>query len=278
MKTVILDNIYRNGNLVTTMFRNGSLIYQRATKAPVVDYSSMYLTIEALESGTFYVRNSNVGYSINEGTWETTEGATSLQLSQGDKVRFKGTNGGSYLFSGNTIDFDVYGNIESLEYGDNFTGQTQIKRTYAFQLCFTFCSGLNSAENLILPVLSLTDWCYYAMFRYCENMVKAPELPATTLGAGCYNSMFSNCFALTETPVLPAPVLVSSCYQTMFYECTNLNKVTCLATNISASASTDMWLQSVSSTGTFYGKQEANWGSGVSGIPNGWTSILEAQL
>ena len=32
MKTVILDNIYRNGNLVTTMFRNGSLIYQRATK------------------------------------------------------------------------------------------------------------------------------------------------------------------------------------------------------------------------------------------------------
>ena len=58
----------------------------------------------------------------------------------------------------------------------------------------------------------------------------------------------------------------------MFNGCTSINKITCLATDISATSCTENWLPNVSSTGTFIKNPDMNdWTTGVSGIPDGWT-------
>ena len=220
------------------------------------DYTKMYMTVEALESGDFYVRKSGIGYSVNGGAWETTTGATTLSLNQGDAVRFKKntyteSHGNQIDFTGNTISFVVYGNVESMEYGDEFVGKNTIKYQECFRGLFFNCSGLTDASNLILPALTLKERCYQTMFTNCIKLTTAPELPATTLAGYCYQTMFSGCV--------------------------KLNYVKCLATNISATSCTGVWLRDVSSTGTFVKAAGMNsWTTGNAGIPSGWT-VIDAQ-
>ena len=77
---------------------------------------------------------------------------------------------------------------------------------------------------------------------------------------------------MTAAPELPATSLAESCYNSMFYGCTSLTAITCLATSGIESA-TGYWLGSVSDTGTFTKTAGAEWQSGVSGIPKGWTVV-----
>ena len=92
--------------------------------------------------------------------------------------------------------------------------------------------------------------------------------------------MFGGCTSLTKAPELPATTLASSCYSNMFDGCSSLNEVRC---NIPSSYSSsdisstyaENWLSGVSSTGTFYTNADANWPSGASGIPMGWTRVPE---
>lgn len=208
-----------------------------------IDYSKMYLTIEALSGGTFYVRKANVGYSVNGADWETTTGETTLSLNQGDEVRFKGTAGGKGLFSGNTLAFNAYGNVESLEYGDNYIGQTNVQNSYAFEYMFRGCTNLVTAPAL--PATDVRVWCYHAMFSGCTSLTTVPELPATALTKDCYYEMFTNCTSLSSVQkVLPAKLLKSSSYANMFQNCTNLTT----APEILASAGGEACLQ-----GMFYG-------------------------
>ena len=263
-----------------------------------VDYSKMYFTVEALSDGDFIVRNSGLGYSINNGEWQTTSAnPTTLELSTGDKVRFKGSvSNGNNLFRGNTLQFNVIGNIMSLKYGDNFSEQTTI---FTCNGMFQNCTGLTDASQLILPATTLANECYYYMFDGCRSLTQTPQLPATTLASGCYSfmfrgctslttapelpvttlakecyrSMFSSCSSLTTAPELPATTLASSCYQSMFFNCRNLNYIKCLATDISATNCTNGWLTNVASSGTFVTPSSTNWSTGTSGIPTGWTRV-----
>lgn len=113
------------------------------------------------------------------------------------------------------------------------------------------------------------------MFSGCTSLVSATELPATTLQVYCYNSMYSQCTALTQAPILSASTLPEGSYQYMFSGCSSLTEVHCYATNISALRCTNNWVNGVSSTGDFYGKAEAGWSTGESGIPSVWTQHLE---
>ena len=166
---------------------------------------------------------------------------------------------------------------------------------------FSGCTSLTKAP--VLPVTTLATDCYYYMFSGCTSLTKAPALPATTLAEGCYQSMFYECTSLTEAPALPATTLYKNCYWYMFYKCTSLTKAPVLpATTLAQScyggmflscsslnevrchmpssySSSDIssyadgWLTNVSSTGTFYTNADANWTSGASGIPEGWTRV-----
>ena len=134
---------------------------------------------------------------------------------------------------------------------------------------FYGCTGLTKAPAL--PATILSEFCYASMFIGCTGLMDAPALPATTLALYCYNNMFNGCTSLTEAPALPAITLAQNCYNGMFYGCTKLAKVTCLATDISATDATDFWLYDVAATGTFTKAAGVNWTTGDSGIPSGWT-------
>lgn len=219
-----------------------------------IDYSKMYMTVEALESGNFYVRNSGVGYSVNGGDWQTTTGETALSLNSGDAVRFKheSNNNHNGLFSGNTLSFNAYGNIESLEYGDDFTGKTVNKKEFIG--CFRQ-SGIVDAGNLILPATSLARQNYDNMFQSCTSLTTAPALPATSPSERCYQSMFANC--------------------------TRLTYIKCMLTDLMEGnpwgRCTQNWVSGVAATGTFVKNPAMNdWPTGIYGIPSGWT-VVDAQ-
>ena len=145
---------------------------------------------------------------------------------------------------------------------------------------FSGCASLTKAPEL--PSTKLAFDCYNGMFNYCTSLVNAPTaLPATTLKQRCYYWMFARCSSLTKAPELTATKLASECYTGMFLGCDRLNEVRCqMPSTISAGDVSkytggvgDAWLYHVSSTGKFYTNADANWPSGESGIPTGWTRL-----
>ena len=220
------------------------------------DYRRDYLTFEALESGTISFniwKNmgtdmiTSISYSTDDGeTWVTTNNTNgktnnlqiTVNVNSGDTVLWKGTatqtgcydedeeyNLGSFFSS--TCRFNAKGNIMSMLYGDNFTGQTTLTEDGSMASLFSDYDGVSScgivdAADLVLPATTLANSCYYCMFSGCASLTAAPSLPVTTLASSCYRSMFSGCKSLTTAPELPATTLASRCYQGMFGGCTSL--------------------------------------------------------
>lgn len=168
---------------------------------------------------------------------------------------------------------------------------------------FSFTDNLVDASDLILPATTLHNYCYYNMFNYCKDLVKAPKiLPAMSVPISAYKGMFEGCTSLTEAPELPATEVTYSSYEKMFYGCTsletapelpavdlpersgtasgcysqmflncsNLNYVKCLAkNNIQYNAMGAF--SNTSPVGTFVKHPDAEWVIGYAGIPEGWT-------
>lgn len=264
-------------------------------------YAKQYLTFEALEDCTFIINwtaefrtdasdglMKHISYSLDNGeTWTTQEinDEESLYvegIKAGQTILLKGdgltANGGndeyiSFTFMNNGVNakVNVYGNIMSLIYGDDFEGK-EFDDNYEDTLGWLFeHSYVVSAKNLILPD-NVFAYCYQEMFNNCTELTEAPELPATTLTNGCYSQMFKCCTSLVNAPVLPATTLVSSCYAYMFNGCTNLNHIKALFTTTPSDTYTKDWLKNVAATGTFVKNTEATWNvTGANGVPSEWT-------
>ena len=253
---------------------------------PPHDYSQDYLTFVTQDSDvTFWTRGAGgsskqYSYSLDSGaTWTelpTYSTSSAFTVSANHKVMWKGDTFGHadttyFASSGGT--WIAEGNVMSLIYGDDFSGQTDLGRYSVLGELFRSCSGLTSAENLILPATAMTgNYGYRYMFGDCTNLTTAPELPATTLTDYCYESMFQGCTSLRKAPVLSATTLASNCYGNMFNGCTNLNIIICLATDITANNCTSNWVYGVPNNGTFIKAANMNdWARGDDGIPYGWT-------
>ena len=253
--------------------------------APSTDYSQDYLTFKILTGGTICWRafgsgaTKTIEYSINYGRWTSvtsTSNGVTIPVVTNDVVRFRGNNTkycennkSNYSgFDGGTASFNIEGNIMSLTAGDNFANVTTLPGTWTFCSLFKQ-SKAESAENLILPAPTLTNYCYRAMFSKAPNMAVAPALPAATLATGCYWYMFEEC-PITTAPDLDATTLVDDCYGHMFENCSNLNYIKCLAENKSASKCLEGWVTNVASSGTFVKKENVTWDTGTSGTPTGW--------
>ena len=223
-----------------------SALYYGSTKLwPLgTDYSKEYLTIESLKNNNevyFVTINSDktrlgksIEYSTDLSNWISVtdewkdDASPFINLSQGQKVYLRGTNS-KYATSASVYDefyctqnFSLSGNIMSLIYGLNFTGQTTLNDTYTFACMFrNNASHLRSITNLVLPATTLTTYCYYYMFSGCTGLISVPSdlLPATTLAYGCYYGMFYHCTSLTSVPELPAMKLSPYCYVYMFENC-----------------------------------------------------------
>lgn len=145
---------------------------------------------------------------------------------------------------------------------------------YCYNYMFSECSALTTAPNL--PATTLADSCYLGMFYNCSNLTTAPSILATTLAESCCFGMFAKCSNLTSAPSLLAKYLVSGCYTEMFYRCTKLSYVKALFKTTPGDGYTRNWLVGVKSSGTFVKASDASWDvSGTSGIPSGWTVVIE---
>ena len=127
----------------------------------------------------------------------------------------------------------------------------------------------NMATEITVP------YCLRSLFQKITNLVTAPKLPATTLKDNCYFGMFEGCSSLISTPELPATTLTVGCYEYMFQNCSSLNYIKCLAEDISAYDCTSEWVSGVSGTGTFTGDPSSSWPTGDSGVPTGWSIIVQ---
>lgn len=250
-----------------------------------IPYVQQYLTLDVLTDGTILWVSSGltktISYSTDNGnTWSeiaSTATGTPINVQAGDKVLLKGTNNqyatsktAYSAFSGGTATFNAYGNIMSLIYSDNFSGQTTLTTSWALSNVFNH-SNIVSAENLIMPATTLSSDCYRATFANSPYLTLPPELPASALTTDCYYYMFDNCTSLRKAPELLATTLATKCYVGMFHadNGNQINYIKCLATNPSTAATQD-WVNGVAPSGTFVKDGNANWTTGVNGIPTGW--------
>ena len=282
-----------------------------------VDYSTQYTTFVAeSDNVTFSLygggsASNTFQYSTDSGTtWNNvTIGQTTSAINTGEKMMFKAsgltvgqeTGIGTIRPSGNA---SVEGNIMSLVYGDNFSGQTTIPANFQFRKLFSGATHITNAENMIVTASSFPKQCYSQMFQGCSSLVKAPktvgtsastfsgdycfsdmfancsamtvapELPMTTLGTQCYWYMIQGCTSLTQAPLLPAPSINTQSYCGLFYGCTNLESVTCLATAGISTSNCNEWMKNVQTTsGIFTKAASATWSRGQNAVPNNWTIV-----
>lgn len=236
----------------------------------------------------------------------TSTTAITLRITPSQKVYLRcNTNNWSVILSQIAHSNQIFGvskvggNIMSLLYGSNFTGNERsfpANKSAIFKDLFYGSLTLTSAKDLILPATTLYSICYSGMFERCQYLLDSPKLPATSMANGCYNLMFSECYRLTNAPNLPALTLAEACYSDMFYRCStltkapylpaetipergyyhmfwgciSLNEIKCMAKSKGYDAVYE-WVAGVPSTGTFTKAAGAYWSTGTSGIPSGWT-------
>ena len=276
-----------------------------------IDYANEYLTLVAETNNVSFLystasSNNKLQYSLDSGsTWsELGNNQSTTSVNSGQKVMFKAS--GLAIDSGKGVGrivpsstASVEGNIMSLAYGDNFSGQTVVPSNFQFRSLFSGVTTITSAENMVLPATTIKKQCYSNMFHYCTNLISAPavigssamtwsgdytwsdmfnsctslinapQLPALNLGTQCYWYMFQGCTALTTAPELPAPTLNTQSYQGIFKGCSRLNYIKVLA---NSGFSMGEWVSGVASSGTFVKKSSASFGScGAATYPCNWT-------
>lgn len=190
-----------------------------------------FVCLAALEDCVFSLTAPSTGamsiaYSLDKGvTWvsmDVTSGGTlsTPVVPVGTKVYWKGTTSGQCHF-GSTGKYTVTGNPLSIVYGDAFESIDYLGFNSIFQGLFESSPVVN-AGKLELKATGLSIACYKNMFKGCNLLTVAPDLPATTLNAECYSGMFSGCSSLETMPSLPATNLSSYCYNDMFRDCVSL--------------------------------------------------------
>lgn len=321
-----IKEIFQGNKNIVKVYAEINLVFP-----DVIPYDEEYLTVEIVDpgmgefvfsSGYEGLKGTEIYYSLNGGNWTEINFSNGKieGVRAGDKIRLKGTNNAYALSSSNYCNignggttprptFNLSGNIMSLIYGDDFKNKTSFPAESTYNFCSLFKQAdVISAENLILPVMTMTESCYRAMFSKCASLTKAPVLPATTLATECYKYMFEEC-AITEAPELIATAVEANCYEAMFTKCiylttapdlnisnldkqncylrmfkgcSSLNYIKCLAQDRVSNNCTTEWMDGVSQNGTFVaypgqtifketGQESQGTARGKDGIPTGWT-------
>ena len=304
---VIPKEINFNGNFVKRVECNGVTVWEHEPTGK----SSLKITANSESTVSMVHDNNsserfetpNVKYSLDNGlTWiELTftqdsnnskiAYSTSFTLLQGESILFKGNNPNGfnhYVLDDTSPNRNFYWNLKTfIIKGDvNVSGNvmslidngacttTTIPDSYCFYDLFSGCTGITSISSGLLPATKLSGMCYESMFRDCTSLSNVPNdlLPSLEVESGSYRSMFQRCTSLTRAPELNARYASYSAYDSMFWGCTSLSYIYCKLTTLGTSPSpTNMWVKDVSSKGIFYKLSGVTWGTGVSGIPKGWT-------
>ena len=207
-----------------------------------MDNPDNFLRFKFVTDGSVRWQNvkGDIQYSKNGGTTWTAFNGTTVAMSAGEEIWFKGSltggcgggaeNASSKFFTVGKL--YASGNVQSLCSFSN----TLVSNHFTY--LFSKCVGLNCIPEmtLSLPAETLAQNCYQSMFQACASLTTAPALPAETLASYCYQSMFYNCASLTTAPALPAETLAQNCYQSMFYNCASLTTAPALPAETLASS------------------------------------------
>ena len=177
-------------------------------------YYYQYLTVEILEDGYFYMfrtayqdgTEEALYYNKNNGGWVSMPNYSNpLNVSKNDIIRFK-----SKLDASKDIDqgfvvlgiydindaaaFNIYGNIMSLIYGDDFANNSELNENITvspFKNMF-LRAKVRDASNLCLPSTHLLKNMYFGFFN--ESTIEyAPKIIPAHLADSCYGAMFKRC-------------------------------------------------------------------------------------
>lgn len=190
-------------------------------------YYYQYLTVEILEDGYFYIEgiyyddgtNEVVYYNKNNEGWVfMPDYSNPINVSKNDIIRFKSEldtskDIGSAFYVASIYDFDdiasfnIYGNIMSLIYGDDFINNSELNANITvspFEQMFQE-TKVRDASNLCLPSIHLLKSMYYGFFDG-STIEYAPKIIPAHLADFCYGHMFKNCEYLEGQITIPAPL------------------------------------------------------------------------
>ena len=217
------NKLFEHTDNIKKIYVNNSVVWPAiASSGP--DYTEpLYLKNTSNETKTVKTATTNVEISYDKNNWETMTRNVYYNISPNSKIWLRKSTNAFNSKIMTTCDV-VGGNVMSLLYGSEFTGQTEFPFLTATKIFSTLFrnSALIDASKLLLPATTLASQCYYGMFYGCTSLTTAPVLPATTLASQCYCGMFRGCTSLTTAPILPATTLASYCYSSMFSGCTSL--------------------------------------------------------
>ena len=221
-----IGSVYNKGKEIQRVYSKGKLVWE----CPPIDYNTKAFTVKCVSDRCYIqVRADNMKYSLSGGLYKDYSGIW-YDADSGEEIELRGNGSRITIIASDAIGCyirgkcDVYGNILSLIYGNDFSEYTDTP--YKLNGFFgkpssTTGSDIRSARNLILPPATFSK-CYAYMFNNCVNLIDPPELPHTVLSDYCYQGMFYGCSSLTTAPELPANELIDGCYMSMFQNCTSL--------------------------------------------------------
>ena len=211
-------------------------------------------------------------YSKNGGQWTTYTIDEIIEFGNDETVAFKGNNSAFNVGYNNQYQFVMTGIIDATGNIQSLMGYSDTVVDNCYYRLFRQCNSMRTAPQL--PAMNLANSCYRFMFNECLNLITAPQLPATTLVQQCYDNMFFGCSNLTGCPNIAGTNLVNQCCQSMFQSCPKFSyvRVNFANTTLNINSSTNLWFNGASSTGTFVCPTSLTIGSrSDSTVPTGWT-------
>lgn len=183
------------------------------------DYAEDYLTFIIKSPGTIvYTANTeypdatydnSLSYSKNGGEWTAKQNNITIQVAEGDIIKFKGNCGNGYdphydangvgRFSGSTASFDIAGNIVSLLFGDEFFHNKTALGLFVFRWLFAETNVINARKLCVIKNIGPnTQNPYVDMFYNCRLLESGPKLKQII---NITNNVYA--YMLNSTNVLP---------------------------------------------------------------------------
>lgn len=203
-------------------------------------------------------------YKLNDGEWtiwqEDSSNWRRLTITSGDAVKLRNTSSTRTRFS--------YGGNN--RYGFGFTGDYY---TFGVKLSGDLRSLL-AKENW--DTITIMDGDFHTLFGTldCPLVKDISELKlesAGNFGANCYNQLFRESPKLYGKVTIKGGNATNGSFANMFFG-TEINDITIDITDC-ASSSFGGWLTNGASRGTIRCPEDLPIGTGISGVPAGWTRL-----
>ena len=202
--------------------KNNSIVYTENDYLTFYNPGSsnaiLYFTIGSAVTTSIF---TSVSYSSNNGaTWTTVnnqDGQTkgfSVTVNPKKKVIVKGSGTSCAVdynvsssdtskfcqFTNSTGRLDIYGNILSLLFGDNFVGK-EVGNCGEKTFAGLFLNFSSTTTAPIIPGSTTKPYCFTHMFDGCSSLKTVPDINvSSTVTEGCCSYMFANCTSLISTP------------------------------------------------------------------------------